>query len=168
MYLFWVKLETDAFLRVNNTFCVLLLWKTMIKFLRQHNPNTYQTLLFWVGHVILDVVLRQAVKYTMMSSWSPQEPTITPKHTHAHVYRQTVKDQPYTAKSSGISQHGVRWEKDEGSAFESLWTSQTEKEMLSIRTGQMPTIPLPPSLSFSFSLNSNDLSDLGKQFNDHC
>ncbi len=37
---------------------------------------------------------------------SPQEPTIPPKHTHAHVYRQTVKDQPYTAKSSGISQHG--------------------------------------------------------------
>lgn len=67
MYLFWVKMDPDAFLRVNNTFCVLLLWKTMIKFLRQHNPNTYQTLLFWVGRVILDVVLQQVVKYTMMS-----------------------------------------------------------------------------------------------------
>lgn len=149
----------------------------MIKFLRQHNPNTYQTLLFWVleGRVVLDVVLRQVVRYTMMSHL----PVLLRKcyllncqqshpNTHAHLYRQTEKDQPYTAQSFGISQHG----RDERMMKEVLLSlcglAKQKKKYYQSGQDRCLQSPLPHSPSFSFSLNNADLSDLGKQFNDRC
>lgn len=91
-------------------------------------------------------------------------------NTHTHSLIQTHNERPaiYNTQLWTI-QTLTRWENDEGSA---LWASQTEKEILSIRARQRHASN-PPSffslaLSLSFSFYNADLSDLGKQFNDHC
>ncbi len=150
MYLFWVKLETDAFLRVNNTFCVLLLWKTMIKFLRQHNPNTYQTLLSWVGCVILDVVLRQAVKYTMMSHF----PVLLRKcyllksqQSHPNTHMLTYTDRLWKTnhiQQKALEYHNTGW--DERKMKEVL-LSLCDRKRNVINQGKTDANNPPPSFS---------------------
>ncbi len=90
--------------------------------------------------VTLSVLLRKCYLLKSQQSY----PNTTCSRIQTDCERPTI----YSKKLWNITTR-VRWEKDEGSAFESLWTSQTEKKCYQSgqdRCLQSPSLLLSPSL----------------------